>query len=128
MVRGGGFRHSHGLAFSTSTGQSQDYATSIHVTLDAPSKWLFIQPQMRVDLGYFNARVNPLDGTRKPQSLYSLGIRLDIMVGLAEILVPLLYSVLWRQQYASEDRNIFTRISFGFNLNKYNPWQRLEEF
>ena len=123
---GGGFKVPLGSQYSI--GQSNDLALALNFEADIPGRLPKVLPlAVFLDVGYhrtYSPAAEQLEGT----ALYSGGLALNYGEGLFSIYIPLVHSSIIGDVYSTEGVGLLGRVSFRFDLNRFNPWEIAEDY
>lgn len=125
---GGGFKTPIGSSYAL--GQTNDLALALNFEIDIPVNLPKILPLgIYVDVGYYTAKDTGTNESRLVgNTLFSGGLALNYGEGLFSIYIPLYNNDPITNIYNSEEVNLLGKISFRFDINRFNPWEIVEDY
>ncbi len=123
---GGGFKTPLGSQYRI--GQTNDFAFALNIKSDLPVKMPKLFPmKLFLDVGYYTTKMTSeqkLEGS----SLYSGGVLFEYGEGILSIYLPLISSQEISDIYDTEGTGLLGRISFKMDLQRFNPWNRVDDY
>lgn len=123
---GGGFKTPFGSAYNL--GMTNDFSVALNLEADLPLNmpdWLPLG--VYFDIGYYTSK-QTLSEDLTGKTLFSSGLSLNYGEGLFAIYLPLINSSQINSIYTAEDTNILGRVSFRLDINRFNPWELIEDY
>lgn len=110
-----------GFKAYTATGQSDQWLTSLNVTVPIPVKSKFLDPiKFYGDFGLYNTT-----GLGAAAFMCDAGVQITLAKNLCDIYIPLVYSNDIKEYYSTNDVTFPERIRFTLNLARMNPFNLL---
>jgi len=119
---GGGFKTPIGSQFSV--GQSNDLAAALNFESDLPFNLPRLLPlAFYADVGYYTVSSN---SDLMGRTLFNCGLALNYGEGLFSVYLPIYSSSGISDNLVS--RNFLNKISFRIDINRFNPWELVEDY
>ena len=123
---GGGFKTALGSQYNI--GQTNDLALALNFEVDLPINLpKYLPLGIYVDVGYYtgkNTEMEDLTGN----TLLSSGLALNYGEGLFSIYIPFYNNSPISDIHSADGTNLLGKITFRMDLNRYNPWEIVEDY